>query len=256
MGENRRAGLSRGEVLVLAVIGVVLVGMLLPARQKVVEPVHRMRSDNNLRMLGVAAANYEAVRKRLPPAALPPDHLPPEDRLGWLMALTPYLELDHLHRKQGAWDSEPNRSAAVPVRAFTSSDAPVRDNLNTSFVGVAGAGPDAATLPAGDPRAGLFGYVRRGLASGDIRDGASNTMLAVEARGGPWPRSGWATLRPVDPAARPYIGRGRPFGVPHRASCGLLLADGSVRHVWPDLAPEVLEALATVAGKEMLPGDW
>ena len=49
----------------------------------------------------------------------------------------------------------------------------------THYVGVAGVGADAATLPLSDPRAGVFGYDRK-TSLRDIKDGHSTTMLLTE----------------------------------------------------------------------------
>ena len=248
--------IRRADVLGLAAVATVGALVVLPLIPKAKREGNRATCMNNMRHIGFAALDYEGRKKRLPPAALPPDDLPPEDRLGWLMALTPYLEQEHVFRKGGAWDSEPNRSVAVPLKVFVCPAAPTRDTINTSFVGVTGVGPDAATLPAKHPRAGLFGYARKGLAVADIRDGASNTVLALEAVGGPWLRSGPASLRPVDPATRPHVGVGRAFVGPHKDWASLVRADGSAQFIDPEVAPEVLEALATVAGGETVPVDW
>ena len=50
----------------------------------------------------------------------------------------------------------------------------------THFVGMAGVGPDAATLPKSDPRAGIMGYDRQ-TSPEDVKDGLSNTIFMIEA---------------------------------------------------------------------------
>jgi prepilin-type processing-associated H-X9-DG protein len=126
----------------------------------------------------------------------------------------------------------------------------------TSYVGVAGVGTDAARLPGHDPRAGIFGYGRQ-VRLEDIKDGASMTMAVVETaeRNGPWTAGGPATVRGLDPARRPYIGRGGQFGGTHRGGAAVLFADGSVRFVRASIRPRTFEALATIAGGERIGGD-
>jgi hypothetical protein len=198
--------------------------------------------------------------------------LPPDQRLSWFVPLLPFLEQDALYRRldPGAgWDAAANGPAVqAPLRVVRCADwegeVPAAETSHTPYLGVAGVGADAPTLPAGAPGAGAFGYDRR-TALRDVTDGTSATVLVLESarENGPWAQGGPPTVRGVDPEERPYLGTGRPFGGTHFAEnaspkrgqsvgCQALMLDGSVRFLREAVAPEVLEAMATVAGGEQV----
>src|SRR5438477_943397 len=103
---SRRRAFTLIELLVVIAIIAVLIGLLLPAVQKVREAAARSKCSNNLHQLGIAAHNYASAWGQLPPGFLgtltpfdPADGAFDGQCVGSIAFLLPYMEMESIFRR-------------------------------------------------------------------------------------------------------------------------------------------------------------
>src|SRR5262249_58091132 len=112
-----RRGFTLIELLVVIAIIAILIGLLLPAVQKVREAAARMKSANNLKQLTLAAHNYEGAVGKLPGNA---ETLPNGLRVSCHYLLLPYIEQDNLANAAGVSNAAYLANAGTLVSTFVS----------------------------------------------------------------------------------------------------------------------------------------
>jgi prepilin-type N-terminal cleavage/methylation domain-containing protein/prepilin-type processing-associated H-X9-DG protein len=133
----RSRGFTLIELLVVIAIIAAMMGLLLPAVQKVREAAARMKCQNNLKQIGTALHNYEGVNKVFPPAYVTADTRRDGSAFGisygddyrngppgwaWGVFLLPYVEQDNLYRafnlNEPCWSPANAAAARTKVATF------------------------------------------------------------------------------------------------------------------------------------------
>jgi prepilin-type N-terminal cleavage/methylation domain-containing protein/prepilin-type processing-associated H-X9-DG protein len=159
MRQNRprtSAGFTLIELLVVIAIIAILIGLLLPAVQKIREAAARMSCTNNLKQLGLAVMNYESAYSALPYNAITKNNSQPpyipyvagtvatkgstsgtQGRCSGLVPLLPFVEQNNiypLYTFNLDWSDPQNAQVlTIPFKLFRCSSSPSGDALVTPY---------------------------------------------------------------------------------------------------------------------------
>ncbi len=191
------------ELLVVIAIIAVLVGLLLPAVQKVREAAARTQCLNNLHQIGLALHNYYSTYSYFPPGwVVNPDKNTNDPAWSWSCLLLPYLEQQNLYNTLNPTGQSFNQAFVTQLPALQTSikgfqcpsDTVAPLNTNRPFSLIAGTTPPVSiaisNYPGNGGNTGDHGLFQQGTAMrfADITDGTSNTLAVGERKsdGGSW----------------------------------------------------------------------
>ncbi|WP_020473146.1 DUF1559 family PulG-like putative transporter [Zavarzinella formosa] len=261
-----RRGFTLIELLVVMAIISILIGMLLPAVQKIRETANRLSSANNLKQQGLALHNFNDTNDRLPSNgtygyyAVPQP--PPNTSASWCYKILPYLEQDNRYANYMSNINSPIKMFQDPGRgtigyATTGSSGGLSGTYNT-YTGLPGTAIGATSDYAGnwnvlpDSTDRLSPY-----SVATIPDGTSNTIMAGTkslstdqytprtgsnwdesiafggsggtGRGIFWSAGYWNNQACTIQKDGPGIDRSNAWGSPYAGGALFLFCDGSVR---------------------------
>lgn len=190
-----RCGYTLIELLVVIAIFLVLVGLLLPAVQKVRGTATRIRCANNLKQIGLACHSYHLDNEALP-YGLTTGRVSPNPYLSWLGRLLPYLEQDAMwSQTQADYAEDKNPFSSTKVhkmrdRIVSIFACPADSRTETAWTAFAPSTPGVSHHVALTSYLGNSGtqsrkqdgviYRNSRVALHQIGDGTSNTLLAGE----------------------------------------------------------------------------
>jgi len=240
---HRRTAFTLIELLVVIAIIAVLIGLLVPAVQKVREAAAKTKCQNQLKQLALSAHAYHDSNDSFPAGVAMPG---PDGRgTSAFVELLPFIEQNNVYQRWNFANPGSNfggdtTTAAIPLPNFvcpsSGVDTPVRFGSLTLGSTTYGVNGGFKTFPPSRAtNDGMFGYStatsRNQIRILDVTDGTSSTILLGERIIGD-PGMDSYQIAPISPVPTPsvqastaYVGWAQPPGA--NAGAGLLLS-GSV----------------------------
>lgn len=247
----------------------VLVALLLPAIQAARASARLASCQSNLHQLGVALQSYHALHNSFPPGGI--------DRrkrsLAWTIHLLPQLEerrlFEQIDRGRSYFSAENRRPASRVIPVFLCpATARLQWDREANRAALQSADQDPATNPpaAMIDYGGVFGTgLRTPLNNGvmiwdqpialrQVVDGSTHTLIVGEDSGrGPAMNGEWINAENMFDVTVPINSQqDNELWSDHTGGAGALACDGHVRFLDQATALEVIAALCTRAGHEVV----
>ena len=271
---RRWYGFTLIELLVVIAIIAILIGLLVPAVQKVRDAAARSECQNNLKQIGLAFHGFHDTHKRFPPSAGP---FKPGLDGSSLWYILPHIEQGPVYNRSAgnAYAGTPP-SYSIGIKVFLCPSDGTNQPVQTWTDGWAVGSYATNWQVFGSPITG--GHDGAARLSGSIKDGTSNTIMATEkygrcgSTGNLWAHGNWdpnwqATfaanngqrtgtgstfqLTPTQAACSPLLP-----STPHEGGINAVLCDGSVRMATSGISGTTWWAAVTPAQGDQLGNDW